>query len=247
MNIREKLGVFRSIAMYYWKPFNKRRLIRFYRPFIQSGDLCFDIGAHLGNRTNAWLALGAKVIAVEPQPSCIRYLKRKFGRNPKVTIVEKAIGAAAGKSKLYISELTPTVSTLADQDWRAIIDQDTSFDVFWQKEKEVDVITIDDLIQMYGVPAFTKLDIENYEFEALKGLSQALPCLSVEFYPTTIDRAVACVELLDQLGAYEYNWSFGESQKMNSTNWFSSQMMKDQLSKIKRGDASGDFYARLIQ
>ena len=71
MNLRERLGIFRSVAMYYWKPFNKRRLKRFYAQFIQPGDLCFDLGAHLGNRANAWLALGAKIVAVEPQPSCV--------------------------------------------------------------------------------------------------------------------------------------------------------------------------------
>ena len=246
MNLRERLGIFRSVAMYYWKPFNKRRLKRFYAQFIQPGDLCFDLGAHLGNRTNAWLALGAKVVAVEPQPSCVQYMKRKFRNKANCTIVDKAIGEKPGFTTLYISELTPTVSTLANAEWRDIIDDDTSFDVFWEREETVEVTTFDELIETYGLPAFSKLDIENYEVEALKGLSQPLPCLSVEFYPATIHRAIECIDLLEKLGRYEYNWSFGESQKLNSPDWFDAETMKAYFSKIKRGDEYGDFYARLL-
>ena len=246
MKLRERLGIFRSVAMYYWKPFNKRRLVRFYSQFVKAGDLCFDLGAHLGNRTNAWLALGAKVIAVEPQPTCIRYLKKKFGQNEKVIIVEEAIGAEVGETTLYVSELTPTVSTLADKQWRDTIDEETSFEVHWDQEVDVKVITLDELIAKYGLPAFAKMDIENYEVEALKGLSQALPALSIEFFPATIERAIECIELLEELGNYEFNWSFGESQQLNNEKWLNASAIKKVLSQITRDDPSGDFYARVV-
>ena len=67
--------------MYYGKPFNRRRLKGFYSGFIGKGDLVFDIGAHLGNRSEAWLALGARVIAAEPQPICVQYLQKRFLSN----------------------------------------------------------------------------------------------------------------------------------------------------------------------
>jgi len=34
------------------------------------------------------------------------------------------------------------------------------------------------------------------------------------------------MDLLDALGAYEYNWSFGESQVFNSEQWLSSEDMR---------------------
>lgn len=245
MNLRERIGLYRSIAMYYWKPFNKSRLKHFYAPFVQQGILCFDIGAHLGNRSNAWLALGASVIAVEPQPVCIEYLERKFKRQERFTLVKKAIGAVPGNAPMHLSAITPTVSTLANKDWRDIIDADTSFDVQWEQQILVEIITLDDLITSFGVPAFTKIDIENYEVEALQGLSQALPALSLEFYPSFMNRAKTCIDLLQALGNYEYNWSFGESQKMNSSTWLSAVAMKTKFDRITRTDPSGDFYARL--
>ena len=245
MNFRERIGLYRSIAMYYWKPFNKSRLKHFYAPFVQRGALCFDVGAHLGNRSNAWLALGASVVAVEPQPVCIEFLERKFKNKDRFTLVKKAIGAVPGNAQMYLSAITPTVSTLANKDWRNTIDADTSFDVQWEQQIPVEIITLDDLITSYGMPVFTKIDIENYEVEALQGLSQALPALSLEFYPSFMDRAKTCIDLLEALGNYEYNWSFGESQKMNSTSWLSAKELKTKFDQITKSDPSGDFYARL--
>ncbi|MEN0006524.1 MAG: FkbM family methyltransferase [Bacteroidota bacterium] len=245
LNIRTRLGLLRSLAIYYGKPFNRRRLKQFYASFVKTGDLCFDLGAHLGNRSDAFLRLGATVIAVEPQPSCTQFLRFWFGKNARFTLVEQAVGAKAGTLPLHISSLTPTVTTLADQDWQQIIDEDTSFKVRWDQTLQVPITTLDALIATYGLPDFTKFDIENYEWEALQGLSQALPCLSFEYYPATISRAVDCIHYLDQLGDYEWNWSFGESQQLNEREWLATKAIVVELQQIERGGLYGDVYGRV--
>ena len=50
--LAQKWGVARSFAIYY-APGRVRRLRRFYAPLIRQGDLCFDVGAHVGNRVAA--------------------------------------------------------------------------------------------------------------------------------------------------------------------------------------------------
>ncbi len=75
--------MFRSRLIYDYKPFNRKRMVRFYSEFIKPGDLCFDIGAHTGNRTGTWLSMGAKVVSAEPQPAFIRLLKKKYAHNPR--------------------------------------------------------------------------------------------------------------------------------------------------------------------
>ena len=133
--IRKQLGILRSRIMYYWKPFNQRRLVHFYKDFIKEGDLCFDIGAHLGNRIKAWNALGAKTIALEPQPSCLAFLEKKFGQNPQVKIIPKAVSNEKGKTTMFVSTLTPTVSTLSDDDWKEKIDAKAkNYTVHWDEE-----------------------------------------------------------------------------------------------------------------
>jgi len=229
--------------MYYWKPFNKRRLKRFYSQFIKPGDLCFDIGAHLGNRTDAWLALGAKVIAVEPQPHCLEFMHRKFRNAADVTIVPNAVADKQGKVTLHISHATPTISTISDKAWRDQINSDAWYDVKWEEEISVQAITLDDMISQYGLPVFCKIDVENYEAQVLRGLSQPLPALSFEYYPPAINNALECFDILEQLATYEYNYSFGESQKLQSRRWLN----PDEMLKILKGFSLhkhyGDVYA----
>ena len=47
---------------------------RLYGQFVRPGDLVFDVGAHVGDRIAAFRRLGARVVAVEPQPALVRTL-----------------------------------------------------------------------------------------------------------------------------------------------------------------------------
>jgi FkbM family methyltransferase len=243
-DLRARLGIFRSIAIYYWKPFNRSRLKRFYAQFIKPNDLCFDIGAHLGNRTDAWHLLGAKIVALEPQPKCMAYMQKRFNEKQNITLLEKAVGKKAGKTSFFVSELTPTISTMSDEKWREIIADDTSFKIAWDKEIEVEVVTLDQLIEEYGVPKFCKIDVENFELEVLNGLSYPIPALSVEYYSTNIENTIKCIDRLESLANYEYNWTNAEKQKFNSKNWLSAEQLKTIFLKFNESGLSGDFYAR---
>jgi hypothetical protein len=48
-----------------------------YAQFVRAGDLCFDIGANIGSRSRVFRALGAHVVAVEPQPASLKTLRRE--------------------------------------------------------------------------------------------------------------------------------------------------------------------------
>src|SRR5215216_3879649 len=96
-------GIGRSLVMYHGVPGRHRRMLRFYREFLGPGDVGFDIGAHVGSRVRAWRRLGARVIAVEPQPDCLRVLELLYGRDREVTILPVAVGAERGRARLAIS------------------------------------------------------------------------------------------------------------------------------------------------
>src|SRR3954464_10687773 len=109
-------GIGRSLLVYHGVPGKHRRMVRFYGEFLGPGDVGFDVGAHVGNRVRAWRKLGARVVAVEPQPDFVRILRLFFGRDRGVTIVLKALGARAGTARLAIATTTPTVSSMST-DW----------------------------------------------------------------------------------------------------------------------------------
>lgn len=249
MNVRfglaQRLGLLRSVLMYHGIPLRRRRLSRFYARFIQPNDLCFDIGAHVGSRLRAWLPLGARIVAVEPQPACMALLRRWYGHQPRITLVEQAVGAAPGVADLQISARTPTVTTLS-LDWIAAVRQERSFaKVHWDERLSVPVTTLDQLIARHGQPAFCKIDVEGYELEVLRGLSQAIPALSFEYLPAYLPSAHACTTHLAQLGPYRFNWSIGESQRLGSQHWLDAQAMRSRLDDLAAGGRSGDIYACL--
>jgi FkbM family methyltransferase len=238
----QQAGLVRSLLIYYGIPGRVSRLQRFYAPFIHPGDLCLEVGAHVGNRVLAWRRLGARVVAVEPQPHLARLLQRLYGRSNHVTILPVALGASSGSAVMYIDSGNPTVATLS-ADWMAAVQQDPSFDgVHWDMAADVPVTTLDALIEQYGVPAFCKIDVEGYELEVLRGLSQALPALSFEYIPAAMDIATGCLERLGQLGRYEFNYFEGETHRWQSPMWLDGRALAVRLLDGKR---SGDVVARL--
>ena len=244
--LAEWYGVLRSFRLYYGDPRQKRRMAAFYRKFIRPGDLCFDVGAHLGSRVGAWVQMGARVVAVEPQPAFARLLRRMHGRQPRVTVVEAALGPESGEQVLMISSREPTVSTLSAA-WATRMPRiRPSFArTSWDRRVVVPVTTLDALIAEHGVPAFCKIDVEGYDLAVLQGLSQPLAALSFEYIPPAWDLAIACMDRLTQLGPYTFNWSAGESMELALSGWVSAAELGERLQALPADSFPGDVYARL--
>ena len=245
-NLRRSAGLLRSILMYYGVPWRNYALARFYGRFVGPGDLCFDIGAHVGNRLWALSRLGARIVALEPQPDCMRLLRRWYGHHANIELVERAAGAAHGTRTLFLSERTPTVTTLS-RDWMAAVQRTPGFaGVRWDRDIPVRVTTLDELIDRHGIPTFCKIDVEGAELDVLRGLSYPLKVLSFEYIPAAIEAAVSCVGRLGELGRYEYNWSPGELSRLGSTAWLGPARMADILRRMPFDGQSGDVYARRL-
>lgn len=243
--IQRGLGLARSLVIYR-RPGRQGALRRLYRPMFSPGDLVFDIGAHLGDRTAAFAALGARVVAVEPQPHIMRWLRRLEGGKANVILVEEAVGQEPGTAELALSYRTPTVASLA-AGWRQQLQQTTSGfrGVSWQEGVRVPVTTLDALIDQYGLPAFCKIDVEGYEAEVLAGLSRPVQALSMEFVNGALDQSLRCLDELERLGNYEFNVIAGEGRHFRWGRWQNSRYVRDWLASGADGISSGDIYTRL--
>lgn len=246
--LEARLGLWRSLLVYHGIPWRRAQLRRFYRRFVPAGGLAFDVGAHTGNRLQAFLDLGARVVAVEPQPELAARLARRHGTDARVHLVEGALGRAPGRATLLGSPRTPTVATLSG-DFVARAGAAPSFEgVRWQAGPEVVVTTLDTLIAAHGRPDFVKIDVEGFELEVLLGLSQPLPALSFEFLPVVRDVAVACIDRLEQLagpGRYRYAASLGERLRLLRPEGEPADAMRAWLQALPAHAPSGDVHAWL--
>ena len=244
-SISRLLGLLRSLAIYHAIPLRQRRLRRFYSGFVSSGDLVFDLGAHAGNRTRAFAAIGCHVVALEPQPDFARLLRALFGGSPAVEVIEAAVGAEPGRASLSISERTPTVTTLA-AGWRDARGRESDFSgVQWNRRIDVETTTLDVLIERFGMPAFIKIDVEGSEPSVLAGLSHPVRSLSFEYLPHANEYVRACVARLGALGPYQFNWSPGESYRLAAERWMSGAELSTALETVEAQRRAGDVYARL--
>lgn len=238
-------GVCRSLRVYHGDPARNARMDRLYARFLKPGDLAFDIGAHVGDRISSFRRLGARVVALEPQPLLARAMRLIHGRDPNVRLIEAAAGAKPGSVLLHVNTANPTVST-ASREFIAGADGAAGWEgQVWDGRIEVPVATLDALIAEHGTPAFVKIDVEGYEDIVLAGLGKPLPALSFEF--TTIAKSVAfsCLDRLAELGPYRYDLALGESHELHYGQLVSREDMAAHLAALPHEANSGDVYAVL--
>ncbi|MGD9801857.1 MAG: FkbM family methyltransferase [Hyphomicrobiaceae bacterium] len=235
----------RSLEVYYGDAPRDAAMDRLYARFVRPGGLAFDIGSHVGDRIGAFRRLGAKVVALEPQPDCARVVRTIYADDDDVTLVEAACGAALGRLTLHINSANPTVTT-ASPDFVKAADGAGGWEgQVWDRAIEVPVTTFDHLIAEHGAPDFAKIDVEGFEADVLAGLSRPIKALSFEF--TTIQRDVAnrCIERLAALGPYRFDVALGESQMLTFERWIAADVMAAHIAALPHHANSGDVYAVL--
>ena len=165
--------------------------------------LFFDIGANVGEYTQYLLSQGAeKVVAVEPNPDLADYLMNKrFLGDSRVSVLAYAVSDKPGLIPFRISNAS-TIST-CDEDW--VNKSRFTGQFHWAPPIQVPTISIDSLVDIYGVPQALKVDVEGYEIHALCSLTRPLSEteVSFEWHEEKWDETVQCVEHLATLGL---NW-----------------------------------------
>lgn len=243
--LRALRGVVRSLRIYYGHRARAAAMDRLYSRFLQRGDLVFDVGAHVGDRVASFRRLGARVVAIEPQPAMVKVLKLLYGRTSDIAIEATAVGRSSGTIELMINADNPTVSTASRNFVDAARDAPGWEAQSWTKTLRVPVTTLDALIARHGIPTFIKIDVEGFEAEALAGLRQPVKTLSFEFTTIQRDVALACIERCLALGYTCFNAALGESQMLVHPDWIGGPAIARWLTELPHAANSGDIYAAL--
>jgi FkbM family methyltransferase len=241
--LRTARGVIRSLRLYYGDRPRHAAMDALYRRFVAPGDLVFDIGAHVGDRVAAFRRLGARVVAVEPQPALVRTLRLLYGRDDNVVIERVAVGRCKGTIDLKLNLENPTVATASKQFVAAAAGAPGWEGQAWTKMLPVSVTTLDDLIALHGVPAFAKIDVEGFEAEVLAGLSRPMAALSFEFTTIQRDVALAAIERCAALGYQRFDAALGETQTLVHGTWLGATEIARWIQVLPMAANSGDIYA----
>jgi FkbM family methyltransferase len=209
---------------FYWRLADRRiiddreRELDFYRNLLQGfhkGDLIFDIGANQGYKAGIFLRLGAKVVAVEPDEASQETLSQKFLKlrlkKKPLEIVRKAVSERSSKVNMWIDAPGGAKNTLSQKWAERLREDETRFGekLNFGQLKEVETISIEQLIAAHGSPYFIKIDVEGHEISALRGLQRPVPYLSFEVnLPEFRQEGMECIRLLGALALEgEFNYT----------------------------------------
>jgi len=93
-----------------------KRRIRYHdvKKFLNTNDLFFDVGAHLGDKSKELIKNKINVVMIEPQPECLKELKKLYSKNPFVTIIPMGLGRSKQKLEMSVNSKQPVISTFAE-------------------------------------------------------------------------------------------------------------------------------------
>lgn len=223
-----------------------KMMIEHYKQFVKRDDLIFDLGANNGNRTNIFLILGAKkIVAVEPTTYSYNLLKKRFGKNKKVTLLKKEIYDRRGIAEINVCSDT-AYSTFDKEELNDLKKNNELKNLEWNQKEKVQLISLNDIIQKEGIPDFVKIDIEGSEEKALSTLKYSIPSFSFEYHANFKKKTLKCINYICNLGRYEFNYSERETFKFILKNWCDGERIKKEILKKENNDW-GDIYCRLIK
>lgn len=235
----------------WFKGSKQKKLIKkrqeFYSQFLEPSGVFFDIGANYGNRIEPLIKEDIKIIAVEPQEECIKFLNKKYGH--RITILQNGVGEKTETKLMHISTNANILSSFS-KDWINSTKESGRFkNIIWNETRAIEMVTLDYLISNYGSPCFIKIDVEGFELEVLKGLTQSVKALSLEY--TVPERQNALLDCLFYLNTLYnsniiFNYCKTEITEFSLPDWVNYDDMLDVVNSDEFLKTKfGDIYAKL--
>ena len=145
--------------------------------------LIYDIGLHIGTDTAHYLRGGARVVAVDANPTMCEAAERKFSdyvRTGQLTVINRGLAEHSGQLEFWVCD--------DKTEWSSFNRSIASRDGARHHAVSVDCLPILDIVAEFGVPDYMKIDIEGNDRICIGGLT-----------PVTAPRYIS-IEMDDERG-----------------------------------------------
>lgn len=180
-------------------------------------NLVFDIGSNTGYTVEHFRQRAKAVIAFEPNPELANDLRRRF-QGTNVTVDERGLSNECGRKIFHLCN-AHTISTFST-DW--ISGSRFTGTYNWDRSIEVETITLEKALSIYGEPDYIKIDVEGYEYEVLSSFNQLLEntIISFEWAEEQKDKIQATLEHVQKIGYNSFSFTDGDIIKHEGEiNW----------------------------
>jgi FkbM family methyltransferase len=219
------------------------RMGAFYSQFFQPGETVFDVGANQGEYSEVFAKEGAQVIAVEPNPA-FRSRLTAMSRFQSITPEFVAVGDEPGEATLNVCS-TSGFSTLLSSDSGWMKDSPDYANVTWVGQVRVPVLTLTQIAEKHGCPAFVKIDVEGFELQVLSGMAFTPRYISFEYGVRRKELALGCISLLAARG-YRFRPIAGREFRFATPDWMTAEKAELWLgSRTPDEGEYGDLFAYL--
>jgi hypothetical protein len=175
-------------------------------------NLIFDIGFNVGEFTQTCFNKypNCSVIAVEANPNLANNVSPHFFTNYNFSLLNNLVSDKNGEeTDFYISPYATGVSTAS-----TVFMENSRFtkgsknveanSIQWQPAIKIESITVDSMIERYGMPDLLKIDVEGYELNVLKGLTQKVNDICFEWHEEESKNLYKILEHLQSLGYQQF-------------------------------------------
>ena len=193
----------------------------------------FDIGANIGKWTIANINATNKIIAIEASPCTFENLKIHLKNQPNVEILNYAIcDNNSEPTQFHHCTDADTLSTLNSK-W--LTSNDSRFYNYRYNTITVNTLTIDKLIENYGMPDLIKIDVEGGEYECIKSLTQKSPVLCFEWASELNEISTQSLDHLYSIGFTQFYLQFEDNYTFRPSEYNETiESIKDKLTNTRK-------------